>query len=99
MVRYTDDFMVLCESKEEARRTLSPVTEGRSKSAGTYNTASREDEVKEHPGRCGLLGFTVFIGHKMPMKEVVVRRYKDDFGRITRRNLPINLEMVIQRLA
>ena len=36
----------------------------------------------------------VNIGHKVPRKEAV-KKYKDAVRRVTRRNLPINLEMVI----
>jgi len=95
VVRYADDFIVLCGSKEEARVALSQVEK-----------VLRELELTLHPEKTRLkniregmdfLGFTVYIGHKVPRKEAV-RKYKDAVRRVTRRNLPINLEMVIQRL-
>jgi len=95
VVRYADDFLVLCENEEEARVALSQV-----------KGVLRELELTLHPEKTRLkniregvdfLGFTVYIGHKVPRKEAV-RKYKDAVRRVTRRNLPINLEMVIQRL-
>jgi len=95
VARYADDFIVLCGSKEEAREALSQVEK-----------VLRELELTLHPEKTRLkniregmdfLGFTVYIGHKVPRKEAV-RKYKDAVRRVTRRNLPINLEMVIQRL-
>lgn len=95
VVRYADDFLVLCGGEEEAREALSHVEE-----------VLRELELTLHPEKTGLknlsegvdfLGFTVYISHKVPRKEAV-RKYKDAVRRATRRNLPINLEMVIQRL-
>ena len=44
----------------------------------------------------GMAG-AVYIGHKVPRKEAV-KKYKDAVRRVTRRNLPINLEMVIGNL-
>lgn len=95
VVRYADDFLVLCETEEEAREALFHV-----------EVVLRELELTLHPEKTKLknlsegvdfLGFTVYICHKVPRKEAV-RKYKDAVRRVTRRNLPINLEMVIQRL-
>jgi len=92
VVRYADDFIVLCESKEEAKEALSQAEK-----------VLRELELTLHPEKTRLkniregvdfLGFTVYIGHKVPRKEAI-RKYKDAVRRATRRNLPINLEMVI----
>jgi RNA-directed DNA polymerase len=66
----------------------------------------RELELTLHPEKTRLrnlsegvdfLGFTIYIGHKVPQKEAV-RKYKEAVRRVTRRNLPVNLEMVIQLL-
>jgi group II intron reverse transcriptase/maturase len=95
VVRYADDFLVLCGSEKEAREALSYVEE-----------VLRELELTLHPEKTRLknfsegidfLGFTVYISHKVPQKEAV-RKYKEAVKRVTRRNLPINLKMVIQKL-
>ena len=95
VVGYADDFLVLCGSEEEARKALSHV-----------KVILEELELTLHPEKTKIkhlaegvdfLGFTVYISHKVPRKEAV-RKYKDAVRRVTRRNLPINLEMVIQKL-
>jgi hypothetical protein len=53
--------------------------------------------IKNFSEGVDFLGFTVYIGHKVPRKEAV-KKYKDAVRRVTRRNLPINLEMVIVKL-
>jgi RNA-directed DNA polymerase len=95
MVRYADDFLVLCENEGEAKEALTHV-EG----------ILRELELTLHPEKTMIknftegvdfLGFTAYISHKVPRKEAV-RKFKEAVRHATQRNLPINLEMVIQRL-
>jgi len=95
VVRYADDFIVLCGSEEEARGALSQVKGVLRELELTLH--SEKTRLKNFGEGVDFLGFTVYIGHKVPRKEAV-RKYKDAVRRITRRNLPINLEMVIQRL-
>ncbi|RCV65117.1 hypothetical protein C5S53_05430 [Methanophagales archaeon] len=45
----------------------------------------------------GDMAGAVYIGQKVPRKEAV-KKYKDAIRRVTRRNQPINLEMVIGNL-
>ena len=95
VVRYADDFIVLCGSEEEARGALSQVKRVlRELELTLHSEKTRLKNIREG---VDFLGFTVYIGHKVPRKEAV-RKYKDAVRRVTRRNLPINLEMVIQRL-
>ena len=95
VIRYADDFLVLCGSKEEANEAISDVKE-----------ILEELELMLHPDKTKIknfsegvdfLGFTVYISHKVPQKKAI-KKFKDAVRRATRRNLPINLEMVIQRL-
>lgn len=95
VVRYADDFIVLCGSEEEARGALSQVKRVLRELELTLH--SEKTSLKNIREGVDFLGFTVYIGHKVPRKEAV-RKYKDAVRRVTRRNLPINLEMVIQRL-
>ena len=94
-VRYADDFLVLCGSEEEAREALSHV-----------EALLRALELTLHPEKTVIknfaegvdfLGFTVYVRHKVPQKSAV-ENFKDAVRHATRRNLPINLAMVIQRL-
>jgi RNA-directed DNA polymerase len=95
VVRYADDFLVLCGSEEEASKALSHVKE----ILGELELALHPEKtkIKNLAEGVDFLGFTVYVCHKVPRKEAV-RKYKNAVRRATRRNLPINLEMVIQRL-
>ncbi|MDI6811694.1 MAG: group II intron reverse transcriptase/maturase [archaeon] len=95
VVRYADDFLVLCGSEEEAQAALSHVKEILGELELTLHP--EKTKIKNLAEGVDFLGFTVYISHKVPRKEAV-RKFKDAVRRATRRNLPINLEMVIQRL-
>jgi RNA-directed DNA polymerase len=95
VIRYADDFLVLCESEVEAMEALSHVKE----ILGELELTLHPDKtkIKNFSEGVDFLGFVIHISHKVPRKEAV-KKYKDAVRRVTRRNLPINLEMVIQRL-
>lgn len=95
VVRYADDFIVLCENEEKAKEALSQVKV----ILGGLELTLHPEKTRLKNIREGVdfLGFTVYIGHKVPRKEAV-KKYKDAVRRVTRRNLPINLEMEIPRL-
>nr|QNO54791.1 hypothetical protein PNEAJHEF_00015 [Methanosarcinales archaeon ANME-1 ERB7] len=95
VVRYADDFLVLCEDEEEAKEAITHVREILDELALTLHP--EKTKIKNFSEGVDFLGFTVYIGHKVPRKETV-KKYKDAVRRVTRRNLPINLEMVIVKL-
>ncbi|MFZ2070967.1 MAG: reverse transcriptase domain-containing protein [Halobacteriota archaeon] len=95
VVRYADDFIVLCGSEEEAKEALLHVKEVLGELELTLHP--EKTKIKNFSEGVDFLGFTVYIAHKVPRKEAV-KKYKDAVRRATRRNLPINLEMVIQML-
>jgi len=95
VVRYADDVLVLCGSEEEAEEAISHVKEILEELELTLHP--QKTKIKNFSEGVDFLGFTVYVSHKVPRKEAV-RKYKDAVRRATRRNLPINLEMVIQRL-
>ena len=95
VVRYADDFLVLCESEEEAKDAIIHVKEILKELELTLHLETTK--VKNFSEGVDIPGFTVYISHKVPQKKVI-KRYKDAVRRATRRNLPINLEMVIQNL-
>ncbi|HJH26552.1 MAG TPA: group II intron reverse transcriptase/maturase, partial [Methanophagales archaeon] len=57
----------------------------------------QKTKIKNFSEGVDFLGFTVYVSHKVPRKEAV-RKYKEAVRRATRRNLPVNLEMVNQGL-
>ena len=95
VVRYADDFLVLCGSEEEAEEAISHVKEILEELELTLHP--QKTKIKNFSEGIDFLGFTVYVSHKVPQKEAV-RKYKEAVRRATRRNLPINLEMVIQGL-
>jgi len=95
VVRYADDFLVLCEDEEEAKEAITHVKE--ILDALKLTLHPEKTMIKNFSEGVDFLGFTVYIEHKVPRKEAV-KKYKDAVRRVTRRNLPINLEMVIGNL-
>jgi group II intron reverse transcriptase/maturase len=95
VIRYSDDFLVLCETEGEAKEALNHVGEILAELELTIHP--EKTRVKNFREGVEFLGFTISIFTKVPRKEAV-RKYKDAVRRATRRNLPINLEMVILRL-
>jgi group II intron reverse transcriptase/maturase len=95
VVRYADDFLVLYGSEEETEEAISHVKEILEELELTLHP--QKTKIKNFSEGVDFLGFTVYVSHKVPRKEAV-RKYKEAIRRATRRNLPINLEMVIQRL-
>jgi RNA-directed DNA polymerase len=63
---------------------------------GTY-ARPEKTKTKNFSEGVDFLGFTIYISHKVPQKKGI-KKFKDTVRRATRRKLPINLEMVIQRL-
>ncbi len=86
---------MLCENEEEAREAYNHVREILEDLELTLHP--EKTKIKNFSEGVDFLGFTVYISHKVPRKEAV-RKYKDAVRRATRRNLPINLEMVIRGL-
>jgi len=69
VVRYADDFLVLCESEEEANEAISHVKE----ILGELELTLHPDKtkIKNFSEGVDFLGFTVYISHKVPRKEAV----------------------------
>jgi group II intron reverse transcriptase/maturase len=95
LVRYADDFLVLCRDRAEAKEALKHVEEVLRELELSLN--SEKTRLKNFSEGVNFLGFTVYIAHKVPRKEAI-RKYKDTVRGVTRRNRPVNLETVIQRL-
>jgi RNA-directed DNA polymerase len=88
-------LLVLCEDEEEAKEAIIHVKGILDELELTLHP--EKTKIKNFSEGVGFLGFTIYIGHKVPLKEAV-KKYKDAVRRVTRRNLPINLEMVIVKL-
>jgi retron-type reverse transcriptase len=67
VVRYADDFLVLCEDEEEAKEAITHVKE--ILDALELTLHSEKTKIKNFSEGVDFLGFTVYIGHKVPRKE------------------------------
>lgn len=97
LVRYADDFVVLCKSEEEADCALRDAERvlgelGLSVKAGKTRTV----KLSNGDG-FGFLGFEIYSEHKVPRKSAV-RKFKDSVRRLTRRQQPVNVREVVHRL-
>ncbi|MBI5133708.1 MAG: group II intron reverse transcriptase/maturase [Thaumarchaeota archaeon] len=97
LVRYADDFVIMCKTEEEANRALKTVKQIlaemklRVKVSKTRIVQSSKEEGTE------FLGFKIFKEHKVPRKGAVMK-FKDKVRAITRRQQPTNVKQVIRRL-
>jgi group II intron reverse transcriptase/maturase len=97
LVRYADDFVVMCKSEEEADRAIEAIKQVLSElklKVSAYKTGviqlSKTEGIE-------FLGFKIFKEHKIP-RERAVKSFKDKIRMITRRQQPINIEEVLRRL-
>ncbi len=97
IVRYSDDFVVLTKSRRKAYRALGVIEEITEKGLN----------LKLHPDKTVVTNFGkgfVFLGYefinwryKRPRKKALVK-FKDRVREITRRQQPIPVEMIINKL-
>lgn len=97
LVRYADDFVVMCESEEEADRAIEAIKQILSElklNVNAYKTGIVQLSKTEG---FVFLGFKIFREHKVP-GEKAVKGFKNRIRVITRRQQPFNIEEVVQRL-
>ncbi|MFQ5758943.1 MAG: group II intron reverse transcriptase/maturase [Candidatus Bathyarchaeia archaeon] len=95
LIRYADDFVVLCASQEEAKGALRE-TERLLKELG-LELHSEKTKITSIAKGVDFLGFTIYIAHKVP-KETAVKKFKDAVRVRTRRQQPRSLREVIEKL-
>jgi len=97
MVRYADDFVVLCRGEEEARRALEAVrvwTEANGLTLHPEKTRVVDDTVR---GGFDFLGYHFERGMKWPAKKSQ-RKLRDNIRRRTRRAHGHSLERIVSNL-
>jgi RNA-directed DNA polymerase len=94
MVRYADDFVVLCESREEAETALRAIQQW-VESAGLQLHPEKTRVVNaEEPGGFDFLGYHFERGKKTP-REKSLKKFKDTIRQRTRRNSGQSMEKTI----
>lgn len=95
LVRYADDFLVLCKSREEAEKALADVREALARLR--LSLSDEKTRLAHFSEGVQFLGFEIFEEYKVPRKRSV-KRFKDNVRRITRRNQPRKVEDIIKDL-
>lgn len=98
MVRYADDFVVLCESQEQAQAALARISEW----VQVHQLTLHPD--KTHVGNCQkrgqgfeFLGYRFEAGHRT-IRHKSIQAFKDKVRKLTRRNCGQSLKYLAERL-
>lgn len=95
LVRYADDFLVLCKSKEEAEEALIVVERVLTNLELSLNP--EKTRIAHFSEGIEFLGFKIYEGHKVP-KDDSIKKFKDGIRRTTRRTRPRKPEEIIKEL-
>jgi group II intron reverse transcriptase/maturase len=95
IVRYADDFVVLCQSRKEAEAALEDVQTALGKLKLSINL--QKTKISHFSEGIEFLGFKIFEEHKIP-KDRGIKNYKDKIRSLTRRKQPIKPEELCKRV-
>lgn len=96
LVRYADDFVVLCKSEKKAQRALEVARQIMTESLKLELNAEKTRVVSFKEG-FDFLGFRLQSRFKKPRAKAV-QSFKDKVRHLTRRQQPRNLAMVVEAL-
>jgi RNA-directed DNA polymerase len=97
MVRYADDFILLCESESQARAALEKVREWVTKEGLTLHPEKTRIVEASRPGGFDFLGYHFERGMKWPRKKSM-DRFKDTIRAKTRQSQGRSMPMICQDL-
>jgi RNA-directed DNA polymerase len=97
MVRYADDFVIMCRSEAEAQRALALVQQWTTQAGLTLHPEkTRIVDATKHGG-FDFLGYHFERGYKWPRKKSL-KKLKDKIRVLTKRNNGQSLEVIIARV-
>jgi len=96
MIRYADDFVVLCKSKEEAERALKAIREWVEENELTLHPVKTKIVDAYHEG-FDFLGYHFEKGTRWPRKKSL-KKFKDTIRRKTRRSNGYDMKCIIYRV-
>ena len=96
MVRYADDFVILCRTAEEAHEALSRVRAWVEKAELTLHPEKTRIVSHEHDG-FDFLGYHFRGGHRWPRKKSL-KKFKDRIRELTPRRAGESLDTIIGKL-
>jgi RNA-directed DNA polymerase len=97
MVRYADDFVILCRSEEEARAALARVQTWVEENGLTLHPEKTRIVDMSQPGGFDFLGYHFERGNRWPRRKAM-NRMKDKVRELTPRTSGESLEATITRL-
>jgi len=97
MVRYADDFVLLCRSEEEAQRALEMVQQWTAQAGLTLHPEKTRLVDATERGGFDFLGYHFERGMKWPRKKSL-GKFKDAIRKKTRRNSGLSLERIIENV-
>jgi RNA-directed DNA polymerase len=97
MVRYADDFVILCRSEAEAKEALERVKEWTEQAGLTLHPEKTRIVEATQAGGFDFLGYTFAQGQKRPRRKSL-KKFKDTIRAKTRRNHGESLKRVIEDL-
>jgi RNA-directed DNA polymerase len=97
MVRYADDFVVLCRSEAEAQRALETVKRWASEAGLTLHPDKTRIVDASQPGGFDFLGYHFERGMKWP-RESSLKKFKDAIRVKTRRTNGNSMEFIIKSI-
>jgi len=97
LIRYADDFVILCGTKEEAEQAMQEVARYLEGELHLRVNKEKSRIVDFNRDSFEFLGY-VFYGRFLRPKDRKIAELKDEIRRLTRRRQPVPLEKVIERL-
>lgn len=97
MVRYADDFVILCRSEAEARKALAQVQQWTAAAGLTLHPEKTHIVDATKHGGFDFLGYHFERGYKWPRKKSL-RKIKDKIRVLTKRSNGQSLEAIISRI-
>ncbi len=97
MVRYADDFVILCRSREEAERALAEVEEWTAAAGLQLHPDKTRIVDATQPGGFDFLGYHFERGYRWPSKKSL-KKHKDTIRSHTKRTHGISLREIIRRV-
>ncbi len=97
LIRYADDFVILCGTEEEAKRIMQEVIEYLEGELRLRINKEKSRIVDFSQESFEFLGY-VFYGRFLRPRDRKITELKDEIRRLTRRQQPVTLQEIIQRV-
>jgi len=97
MVRYADDFVILCRSEAEAQRALGRVQQWTAGAGLTLHPGKTRIVDATKPGGFDFLGYHFERGYRWPRRKSL-KKFKDKLRNHTKRNNGQSLQAIISRV-